>query len=118
MHYLLAAIIGLVGGVASGLFGVGGGIVMVPAMMYFLGLPIKTAVGTSLVVIIPTTLVGSIKHFQMGNVQLATVFSLAPTAILGGFLGAWLTSQLSDLSLKRMFGGFLVAVGIRLLFFK
>lgn len=118
MTYLFAALIGLVGGVASGLFGVGGGIIMVPAMMYFLGIPIKAAVGTSLLVIIPTTIVGSIKHFQMGNIQFGTALSLAPTAILGGFLGAWLSSHLSDLNLKRAFGAFLVLVGLRLLFFK
>ena len=54
MHYLIAAVIGLVGGVTSGLFGVGGGVVMVPAMFYLLKLDLKTAIGTSLVVIIPT----------------------------------------------------------------
>lgn len=118
MHYWIGAIIGLVGGVASGLFGVGGGIIMVPAMMYGLGLPIKTAIGTSLAVIIPTTLVGSIKHFQMGNVQFSTALVLAPTAILGGYAGAWLSSQLSDANLKRAFGGFIVLVGLRLLIFK
>lgn len=118
MHYLIGGIIGLVGGVASGLFGVGGGIIMVPAMVYFMGLPIKTAIGTSLAVIIPTTIVGSIKHFQLGNVQFSSVLALAPTAIIGGYAGAWLSTHLSDANLKRAFGGFIVLVGLRLLFFK
>ena len=60
MNYLLAAVIGLVGGLCSGLFGVGGGVVMVPAMLFFTALAIghtQEAVGTSLIVIIPTALV-------------------------------------------------------------
>lgn len=67
MHYLIAGLIGLVSGVTSGLFGVGGGIVMVPAMIYFLTPPIrdiKQAIGTSLAVIIPTAIVGTFKHHQ------------------------------------------------------
>ena len=65
MNYYIAAIIGLVSGVTSGLFGVGGGIIMVPAMVYFLSPPvrdIKQAIGTSLVIIIPTAIMGSYKH--------------------------------------------------------
>ena len=103
------------GGVASGLFGVGGGIVMVPAMVYFLKLPIHQAVGTSLLVIIPTAIVGTLKHHQHGNVIWPTAASLIPMAIVGGYLGAWLANQMSPEILKRAFGGFLVLVGVRLL---
>jgi len=121
MHFLLASIIGLLGGVSSGLFGVGGGIVMVPAMVLLLSPPIrdvKQAIGTSLVVIIPTALMGSFKHFQQGNVDWRTAIALAPLAIAGSYLGAWLTTQISAGNLKRAFGGFLILVGARLLFFK
>lgn len=118
MNYLIAALIGLVSGVTSGLFGVGGGIVMVPAMMFFLGIPIKTAVGTSLAVIIPTALMGVWKHHHQGNVSWTAGVQLVPMAILGGYLGAWLTTMISSASLKRAFGGFLVLVGLRLLLFK
>lgn len=118
MNYLIAGIIGLVSGVASGLFGVGGGIVMVPAMMFFMSMDIKRAVGTSLAVIIPTALMGSFKHYQQGNLDWRVALSLAPMAILGGYAGAWLTKQVSAENLKHAFGGFLVLVGFRLLFFK
>ena len=118
MNFLTAGLIGLVSGIASGLFGVGGGIVMVPAMMFFMNVPIKTAVGTSLAVIIPTALMGTYKHFLQGNVDFRIALSLAPMAILGGFGGAWLTTIISADNLKRAFGGFLVLVGMRLLFFK
>lgn len=118
MNYAIAAIIGLVSGVASGLFGVGGGIVMVPAMTFFMAMDIKRAVGTSLAVIIPTALMGSFKHYQQGNLDWRVALSLVPMAIVGGYAGAWLTTQVSSANLKRAFGGFLVLVGLRLLFFK
>lgn len=121
MNFLIAGIIGLVGGVASGLLGIGGGIVMVPAMVYFLSPPIKDikqAIGTSLIVIVPTALMGSFKHYQQGNIDWRTALSLAPLAITGGYLGAWLTTQIPADQLKRGFGGFLILVGAKLLFFK
>jgi uncharacterized membrane protein YfcA len=121
MHYFIAGIIGLVSGITSGLFGVGGGIIMVPAMMFFLSPPIrdiKQAIGTSLVVIIPTALMGSYRHLTQGNVEWRTALALAPQAIAGSYLGAWLTTQIPADNLKRAFGGFLMLVGARLLFFK
>ena len=118
MQYLIAGLIGVASGITSGLFGVGGGVVMVPAMMFFLGMDIKRAIGTSLAVIIPTALAGSYKHYTQGNVQWATALSLAPTAIVGSVLGAWLTTQIPSASLKRVFGGFLVIIGFRLLLFR
>ncbi len=121
MHYLIAGIIGLLSGITSGLFGVGGGIVMVPAMLLLLSPPIrdiKQAIGTSLVVIIPTALMGSYKHFAQGNIEWRTALALAPLAIVGSYLGAWLTTHLAADNLKRAFGGFLILVGARLLFFR
>ena len=121
MNYLVAGITGLVSGITSGLFGVGGGVVMVPAMMFFLSPPvrdIKQAIGTSLVVIIPTALMGSCKHVTQHNVEWRTALALAPLAILGGYLGAWITTQISADNLKRAFGGFLIVAGLRLLLFK
>lgn len=115
---IFLVVVGFFAGVMSGLFGVGGGIVMVPAMMFFMNVPIKTAVGTSLAVIIPTALMGTYKHFSQGNVDWKIAFSLAPMAIAGGFGGAWLTTIISADNLKKSFGGFLVLVGLRLLFFK
>ena len=115
MEYLVAGLIGICSGVASGLFGVGGGIVMVPAMVYFMKLDIKLAVGTSLLVIIPTAMSGVFKHVSLGNVDWRVALSLAPTAICGSYLGAWLTHDISSSNLKRAFGGFLILVGARLL---
>lgn len=118
MQFVFAGLIGLVGGVTSGLFGVGGGVVMVPAMMFFLGTDIKTAVGTSLAVIIPTALTGTLKHHELGNVNWKFVMMLVPLAIVGGYLGSYLTKHIEAATLKRAFGGFVMLVGARLLFLK
>lgn len=121
MNYLIAALIGLMGGVSSGLFGVGGGVVMVPAMLFFATLGMRDtqqAVGTSLIVIIPTAIIGAFKHKTLGNINWPVAAMLVPGAILGGWLGAHLTTGISSDNLKRLFGGFLVLVGAKLLFGK
>jgi uncharacterized protein len=121
MHYLFAGLIGLVSGIISALFGVGGGLIMVPLMMLLLSPPIrdfKQAVGTSLAVIIPTALMGSWEHNKQHNIDWRTVLALAPTAVLGSFIGAQLVKLIPADDLKRWFGGFLVLVGLKLAFFK
>lgn len=94
---------------------------MVPAMVLLLSPPIrdiKQAIGTSLVVIIPTALMGSYKHFTQGNIEWRTALALAPLAIAGSYLGAWLTTHIPADNLKRAFGAFIILVGAKLLFFK
>ena len=121
MNYVIAALIGLVGGISSGLFGVGGGVVMVPAMLFFTTLAIRDtqqAVGTSLLVIIPTAIIGAFRHKTLGNINWPIAWMLVPGAILGGWIGATLTREISSDNLKRLFGGFIILVGCRLLFWK
>ena len=115
MTYVIAAIIGLVSGVTSGLFGVGGGIIMVPAMVFFLHMEIKRAIATSLGVIIPTALVGTWKNQTAGLVNWTLVLTLAPLAVLGAYWGARLMQWMPEAYLRRGFGVLLVLVGGRLL---
>ena len=118
MNYLFIALVGLASGVCAGLFGVGGGIIMVPAMVHLLKFDIKMAIGTSLAVIIPTAIIGASKHYHIGNVNWKAVMILVPLAMLGAWLGAKLTVPISSEHLKRVFGGFLICVGIYTAFFK
>jgi uncharacterized membrane protein YfcA len=115
-YYLLAALIGLVGGITSGMFGVGGGVVMVPAMLLLMGVKsTHLAVGTSLAVIVPTAIVGALNHHRLGNVDWRVAAYLAPAAIIGGFIGPMIAKQLSSGNLKKAFGAFLILVGFKLL---
>jgi hypothetical protein len=121
MNFLSAGLVGLIGGITSGLFGVGGGVVMVPAMLLLLSPPvrdIKQAIGTSLLVIVPTAIMGSFRHNQQGNIHWQTALMLVPTAVCGGWIGVWITTKLTADDLKKAFGGFLVVVGLKLLFGK
>lgn len=118
MQFLLAGVIGLVSGITSAMFGVGGGLVMVPAMMGLMKMDIKVAVGTSLAVIIPTALMGTYKHNNSGYVDWKVAGMLAPMAILGSYFAANWLKEIDSAGLKRLFGGFIIMVGIRLAFFK
>jgi uncharacterized membrane protein YfcA len=121
MHYLIAGLIGIVTGIVSGLLGVGGGLIMVPAMTLLLSPPIrdiKQAIGTSLAVIIPTAIIGAWKHHGNQNVDWRIAAALIPTAAIGAWIGAHLVNVIHADDLKRGFGGFLVLLGLKLLFFK
>ncbi len=118
MNYLLAGIIGLVSGLTSGLFGVGGGVVMVPAMTLLLKLDLKIAIATSLVVIIPTALTGSIQNHLLDKINWPVAFSLVPMAMVGSWGGTLLKEQIPTGNLKQAFGAFLVLIGLKLVFFK
>ena len=85
---LIALSVGLLSGVLSGLLVIGGGIVMVPAMTLLLGLSQHLAQGTSLLLIIPTALSGSLTHWRMGNISLALAASdEVLRLIFGAYLG-------------------------------
>ncbi len=118
MIYLIAAILGLVSGVFSGIFGVGGGVVMIPGMVYLMKVPIKTAIGTSLAIIVPTAIAGAAKHTHAGNVDFKIFLLIAPLAIAGGIGGAMLAQKVPAETLKRLFGAFIICVGAHLAFFK
>lgn len=90
--------------------------VMVPAMVLLLGADMKRAVGTSLAVIVPTALVSAWKHQSHGNIDWSLSLKLVPMAIVGGWLGSWLTGEIPTGGLKKGFGVFMVAVGIYLVF--
>ena len=118
MFYVYAGLIGMLSGITSGLFGVGGGIIMVPAMVLLMKIDPKTAIGTSLAVIIPTAVVGAFRHHDLGQVNWRLAGALMVGATATAWLGASLTRQVDAGDLKRAFGGFLVLVGLRLLLFK
>jgi len=107
-------LIGAAGGLAGALFGVGGGIVMVPAYMKLLNMPFKHAVGTSLAVIIVTSVVATSKNARMGLVDFKVAGIAAAGAIVATLYGTELMYKLKDATLTRAFGIFLILIGLKL----
>ena len=99
-------------GLGSGLLGVGGGTVMVPLLVLWLGLTQHKAHATSLAAIAPIALVGAIAFATAGEVDIPVAIGLAAGALLGAPLGARIMAGLSESRLKVAFGMFMVAVGI------
>ena len=116
MRWITIALIGIAGGFASGLFGVGGGVLFVPLLILFLNLNTHSAIGTSLAAIIPTALVGSFRHLLDRQVDLKIAFLLAVFASLGAWLGAGISLQLDALVLRRVFALLLIFIAFRLAF--
>jgi uncharacterized membrane protein YfcA len=108
-------VLGLVAGVLAGLLGIGGGVILVPAMAFLLGVDQRVAQGVSLVVIVPTAIVGALTHYRRGNVLPRLAASLGASAVVGGLLGSWLAGQLPSNTLRTGFGIFVVATSIRMI---
>ncbi len=99
-----AGLVGLIAGLASGFFGIGGGAVMVPAMTLLLGVDILRAVATSLFVMGPSALIGALQHYAQGNVRLEYALPLALGIVVGAQLGAYTATRVPKLFLRRLFG--------------
>ena len=113
--WVTALLVGAVAGVLSGLLGIGGGAVMVPAMTLLMGMSQHLAQGTSLLVIIPTAISGSITHFRMGNIRLDTAAWLSAGGVVGAVAGASLALASPDAALRLLFGFYLALTGLRML---
>lgn len=103
-------------GVTSALFGVGGGILMVPFMVLALEMTQHVAEGTSLLVIVPTALVGTIAHSRRGYVDRRASAALAAGGIVGALIGALVSLELPGDTLQRMFAVVAAIAGARLIY--
>ena len=107
--------IGILSGVVAALCGVGGGVVMVPAFVFFLKLDQKTAVATSLAIIIPTALMATTQNARSGYVEWKVAAITAISASIFAYFGAGWLKTLSNDTLTRIFGTILVVFGVRML---
>ncbi len=113
MEILWLALIGLGAGVLSVLCGVGGGIVIVPALLWLKGWDVKLAVGTSLAVIVPTAIVGVLRK-PAALVDYRVGALVAVGAVAGAFAGEWISAELPSVWVKRVFAVVLAAVAVKL----
>lgn len=109
---LLLAAVGLVAGTLGSLVGVGGGVIVVPAMMTLAGLDARLATGTSIAVIVPTMIVALWRRGAQGHVHWTLAAACAVGAVAGAFVGAALAGRLPEIWIRRSFAGFLAAVSV------
>lgn len=109
--------IGLVSGVASGLFGIGGGVLIVPGLVYVLGFSQHAATGTSLAILLPPVgLAAVMEYYRHGNVDLRAALVVAAALFAGGWGGAVIANHVAGPQLRLAFGLFVVVLGLYLVF--
>jgi uncharacterized membrane protein YfcA len=107
--------IGLTAGVLSGLFGIGGGILIIPALIFFAKFPTKLALGTSLgALLLPVGLLGAYTYYKGGNLDIRASLVIALGLFFGAWGGARLAQVLPAATLQRMFAVFIVLMAVRL----
>ena len=109
-------LIGIAAGVLSGLFGIGGGTIIVPALVLWLGMQQRLAAGTSVAAILPVALVGATSYGVQGNVDWVAAICLALGIVVGAQLGSMFLAKLPAKTLQRLFLIFMLVIVVSLWF--
>ncbi|MBF0483919.1 MAG: sulfite exporter TauE/SafE family protein [Candidatus Omnitrophica bacterium] len=119
MQNFLFILLGIVTGVLSGIFGIGGGLIMIPAFIYIFGFSQHQAQGTSLaVMLLPVFILAAWQYYAAGNVNVKAALFVAAGLLVGGFAGAyWIQGVQGDM-LRKGFGVLLLVAAINMIFFK
>jgi len=116
---LILVVIGIITGFMAGMLGIGGAIIMIPALVFFLGLTQQTAQGTSLAVMLPPIgIIAAYNYYKAGQVNIKFALILAAAFIIGSYFGSKLAINIPQPVLKKIFGILLVIVAAKMLFSK
>lgn len=116
---LVLLLIGVAAGFASGFVGVGGGIIIVPALVFFLGFTQHMAQGTSLALMLPPIgLLGFYNYYKSGNTNITAALIIAAAFVLGAYYGSKISIGLDQRLVKRIFGAVMMLAAAKLLFSK
>jgi len=115
---VLFLVTGVIAGFLSGMMGVGGGTIMVPAMVLLAGFGQHTAQGTSLLAMVPAGASGAYTHWKLGNVRTNLLLGLIPGIVIGTYFGGTLAHVLTDNILRLIFAAMLIWIGVRYLMTK
>jgi hypothetical protein len=119
MNLFLYIALGIFAGIFGGLFGLGGGVIVIPALVYIFGLSQHQAQGTNIAaMLLPVGILAAIKYYQSGNIRIGPAALISCGFFIGAFFGAHLVHLLSGPLAKKMFGGMLLLVSLRMLFGK
>ncbi len=115
---VMLILVGLAAGFLSGLIGIGGGVIIVPALVFFLGFTQKQAQGTSLgILLLPVGILAVIQYYKQGYLNINYVLIVSVAFVAGGFLGSKLALSLSDEKVKKIFAVIMMLIAIKMLFF-
>jgi len=116
MNQSLYIILGLVAGIFGGMFGIGGGTILIPALVFLCGLTQHQAQGTTLAIMIPPIgLLAALRYWQAGNVKIGIAGFICLGFFVGGLIGANFVQNISEPVLKKMFGIFLLVVAMNMI---
>jgi uncharacterized membrane protein YfcA len=113
---LILVVIGIITGVMAGMLGIGGAIVMIPALVYFLGFSQQMAQGTSLAVMLPPIgIIAAYNYYKAGHVDIKVALILAACFLIGSYFGSKFALQIPQMVLKKIFGVLLLLVAAKML---
>ena len=116
---MVLILIGLAAGVLGGMVGLGGGLIIIPALMMVLSLSAKEAQGTSVAVMLPPIgILAAMNYYKAGYVNMKYALIIAVAFILGGWLGSKLAIGLPDAVVKKVFAGVMVITALKMIFFE
>ena len=111
-------LIGIAGGFLSGMFGVGGGVIIVPALVFFIGMSQHQAQGTSLgLMLFPIGILAAYNYYKTGQMDIKAGLIVAATFVIGGYFGSKISLSLDQALIKKLFGIMMLIVSIKLIFF-
>jgi uncharacterized membrane protein YfcA len=112
----LFLLVGLLAGVLAGLFGVGGGVIIIPALVYVFHFNQHKAQGTSLVaMLLPVAILAVVRYYKAGNADIRGGLLIAAGLFVGAYIGAVFSTSLHDWQMKKLFAVFLLAISVKML---
>lgn len=115
MDKIKTAALGIITGLANGLFGSGGGTIVVPGMERFLGVDAHKAHATAIAVILPLTIISMFVYMGKTEIDYKAVIYISAGGVVGGYIGAKFLNKLSGKALHKIFGVFMIAAAIRMI---
>jgi uncharacterized protein len=116
---LILLAIGIVSGAFAGLLGIGGGIILIPALVFFMGLGQQAAQGTSLAMMLPPIgILAAFNYYKAGQVNIKYALILAAAFIVGSYFGSKIAVSISPVLMKKVFGLIMLVVAVKMLLSK
>jgi uncharacterized membrane protein YfcA len=115
---IVLLLIGLAAGILGGLVGIGGGIIIVPSLIYFLGFTQKEAQGTSLgILLLPIGILGVLQFYKAGYIDMRTVWLVSFGFLVGSYFGSKVALSFSQNTVKKIFAVLMILIALKMLFF-